>query len=46
MVKIRSCYLRLSQHFDLSPPEIGELIGIQNAGKLVHRLVHNFPKLQ
>lgn len=29
-----------------SPPEIGELIGIQNAGRLVHRLVHNFPKLQ
>ena len=34
------------RYFDLSPPEIGELIGIQNAGKLVHRLVHNFPKLQ
>ena len=29
-----------------SPPEIGELIGIQNAGRLVHRLVHSFPKLQ
>ena len=28
------------------PPEIGELIGIPNAGRLVHRLVHNFPKLQ
>ncbi|KAF9443271.1 Sec63-domain-containing protein [Macrolepiota fuliginosa MF-IS2] len=34
------------RYFDLSPPEIGELIGIPNAGKLVHRLVHNFPKLQ
>jgi pre-mRNA-splicing helicase BRR2 len=29
-----------------SPPEIGELIGIPNAGRLVHRLVHSFPKLQ
>ncbi|KAK0449858.1 Sec63 Brl domain-containing protein [Desarmillaria tabescens] len=29
-----------------TPPEIGELIGIPNAGKLVHRLVHSFPKLQ
>lgn len=29
-----------------NPAEIGELIGVQNAGKLVHRLVHNFPKLQ
>ncbi|KAH9930429.1 Sec63-domain-containing protein [Epithele typhae] len=34
------------RYFDLSPPEIGELLGIQNAGRLVHRLVHNFPKLQ
>ena len=29
-----------------TPPEIGELLGIANAGRLVHRLVHNFPKLQ
>ncbi|KAE9388441.1 hypothetical protein BT96DRAFT_1073917 [Gymnopus androsaceus JB14] len=28
------------------PPEIGELINLQNAGRLVHRLVHSFPKLQ
>ncbi|KAF7771727.1 hypothetical protein Agabi119p4_6038 [Agaricus bisporus var. burnettii] len=34
------------RYFDLTPPEIGELIGIPNAGKLVHRLVHSFPKLQ
>ncbi|KAF7305029.1 putative ATP dependent RNA helicase [Mycena kentingensis (nom. inval.)] len=34
------------RYFDLTPPEIGELIGIPNAGRLVHRLVHNFPKLQ
>nr|VWO96385.1 Pre-mRNA-splicing ATP-dependent RNA helicase PRP28 (EC [Ganoderma boninense] len=34
------------RYFDLNPPEIGELIGIQNAGRLVHRLVHSFPKLQ
>ncbi|KAH7919595.1 Sec63-domain-containing protein [Leucogyrophana mollusca] len=34
------------RYFDLNPPEIGELIGIPNAGRLVHRLVHNFPKLQ
>lgn len=33
------------RYFDLTPPEIGELLGIPNAGKLVHRLVHNFPKL-
>ncbi|KAG1851374.1 Sec63 Brl domain-containing protein [Suillus subluteus] len=34
------------RYFDLDPPEIGELIGIPNAGRLVHRLVHSFPKLQ
>ncbi|KAJ8080649.1 Pre-mRNA-splicing helicase BRR2 [Marasmius tenuissimus] len=34
------------RYFDLTPPEIGELIGIPNAGRLVHRLVHSFPKLQ
>ncbi|EJD54668.1 Sec63-domain-containing protein [Auricularia subglabra TFB-10046 SS5] len=34
------------RYFDLQPPEIGELLGIQNAGKLVHRLVHSFPKLE
>ncbi|TFK70690.1 Sec63-domain-containing protein [Pluteus cervinus] len=33
------------RYFDLTPPEIGELLGIPNAGKLVHRLVHSFPKL-
>ncbi|KAI0302834.1 Sec63-domain-containing protein [Multifurca ochricompacta] len=34
------------RYFDLTPPEVGELLGIPNAGRLVHRLVHNFPKLQ
>jgi pre-mRNA-splicing helicase BRR2 len=34
------------RYFDLNPPEIAELIGVPNAGRLVHRLVHNFPKLQ
>ncbi|KAI9462917.1 Sec63-domain-containing protein [Lactarius psammicola] len=34
------------RYFDLTPPEIGELLGIPNAGRLVHRLVHGFPKLQ
>ncbi|KAI0070649.1 Sec63-domain-containing protein [Panus rudis PR-1116 ss-1] len=34
------------RYFDLNPPEIGELLGVQKAGNLVYRLVHNFPKLQ
>ena len=32
------------RYFDLDPPELGELIGMANAGRLVHRLVHQFPK--
>ncbi|GAK66043.1 sec63-domain-containing protein [Moesziomyces antarcticus] len=31
---------------DLEPNEIGELIGIPKAGRLVHRLVHQFPRLE
>ncbi|PWN44015.1 putative ATP dependent RNA helicase [Ceraceosorus guamensis] len=31
---------------DLEPNEIGELIGEPKAGRLVHRLVHQFPKLE
>ncbi|GAC95807.1 hypothetical protein PHSY_003384 [Pseudozyma hubeiensis SY62] len=31
---------------DLEPNEIGELIGISKAGRLVHRLVHQFPRLE
>ncbi|KAK2464636.1 hypothetical protein APHAL10511_003329 [Amanita phalloides] len=34
------------RYYDLEPPEIGELLGIPNAGRLVRRLVNNFPKLQ
>ncbi|KAG2030074.1 Sec63 domain-containing protein [Suillus americanus] len=34
------------RYLDVDPPEIGELIGIPNAGRLVHRLGHSFPKLQ
>ncbi|KAF9471329.1 hypothetical protein BDN70DRAFT_820153, partial [Pholiota conissans] len=32
--------------FNLMPPEIGELIGIFNAGRLIHCLIHNFLKLR
>lgn len=31
---------------DLEPNEIGELIGVPKAGRLVHRLVHQFPRLE
>ncbi|GAA6018807.1 hypothetical protein JCM10207_000247 [Rhodosporidiobolus poonsookiae] len=34
------------RYFDLEPAELGELIGDPKAGRLVHRLVHQFPKLE
>jgi len=35
-----------ANYFYKTPQELGELLNLQNAGKLVHRLVHNFPKLE
>lgn len=32
--------------FDMSPQEIGELIRFPKMGKTIHRLVHQFPKLE
>lgn len=34
------------RYFDLNPLELEELVGVPNADRLVHRLVHSFPKLQ
>jgi len=34
------------RYFDLEPAELGELIGLPKAGRLVHRLVHQFPKME
>ena len=31
---------------DLEPNEIGELIGVPKAGRLIHRLVNQFPRLE
>lgn len=31
---------------DLEPNEIGELIGVAKAGRLIHRLVNQFPRLE
>ncbi|KAJ9115096.1 hypothetical protein QFC22_005424 [Naganishia vaughanmartiniae] len=34
------------RYFDLDPSELGELVGLPNEGKRIHRLVHMFPKLE
>ena len=32
--------------YDLTPPEIGELVRFPKMGKMIHRLVHQFPRLE
>ena len=34
------------RYFDLQPAELGELLGLPNEGRRIHRLVHQFPKLE
>ncbi|CAG8776008.1 1910_t:CDS:1, partial [Acaulospora morrowiae] len=34
------------RYFDLNPQEIGELVGVPKAGKMIHKYVHQFPKLE
>ncbi|KAJ3033781.1 DEIH-box ATPase [Rhizophlyctis rosea] len=34
------------RYYDLNPQELGELAGVPKAGKLIHRTVHQFPKLE
>ncbi|KAI8851535.1 Sec63 Brl domain-containing protein [Chytridium lagenaria] len=34
------------RYYDLNPHELGELAGMPKAGKDIHRLVHQFPKLE
>ncbi|KND04164.1 ATP-dependent RNA helicase BRR2 [Spizellomyces punctatus DAOM BR117] len=34
------------RYYDLNPQELGELAGIPKAGKLIHKAVHQFPKLE
>ncbi|CAJ0749211.1 10358_t:CDS:2 [Entrophospora sp. SA101] len=33
------------RYFDLNVQELGELIGVPKAGKMLHKLVHEFPKI-
>lgn len=34
------------RYYDLNPQELGELAGMPKAGKQIHKLVHQFPKLE
>ncbi|KAJ3094675.1 hypothetical protein HK100_006063, partial [Physocladia obscura] len=34
------------RYYDLNPQQLGELAGMPKAGKQIHKLVHQFPKLE
>ncbi|KAJ3030892.1 UNVERIFIED_CONTAM: DEIH-box ATPase [Siphonaria sp. JEL0065] len=34
------------RYYDLNPQQLGELAGMPKFGKLIHKLVHQFPKLE
>lgn len=33
------------RYYDLNPQELGELVGLPRSGKMIHKYVHQFPKL-
>ncbi|KTW26222.1 ATP-dependent RNA helicase BRR2 [Pneumocystis jirovecii RU7] len=44
--KVERKDLPWSRYFDLDPHELGELISVPKAGKLVHKLIQHFPRLE
>ena len=34
------------RYFDLTPSDLGELVGVPKMGRTLHKLVHQFPKLE
>ena len=44
--KIEKKNLSWERFYDLNPPEIGELIRMPKMGKVIHKYVHQFPKLE
>lgn len=46
MRKIEKKDLPFERYYDLTSTEIGELVRVPKMGKLLHRLIHSFPKLE
>lgn len=44
--KIEKKDLPFERYYDLTSTEIGELVRVPKMGKLLHRLIHQFPKLE
>jgi len=41
----RKSDIEWTRYFDLTPSDLGELVGIPKMGRILHKLVHEFPKL-
>lgn len=41
----RKSDIEWSRYFDLTPSDLGELVGVPKMGRILHKLVHEFPKL-
>lgn len=41
----RKSDIEWSRYFDLAPSDLGELVGVPKMGRTLHKLVHQFPKL-
>ncbi len=46
LTRIEKKELAWERYYDLSAQELGELIRLPKMGKLVHRFVHQFPRLE
>lgn len=41
----RKSDIEWSRYFDLTPSDLGELVGVPKMGRTLHKLVHQFPKI-
>jgi len=41
----RKSDIEWSRYFDLTPSDLGELVGVPKMGRTLHKLVHQFPRL-
>ncbi|KAI8610960.1 Sec63 Brl domain-containing protein, partial [Chytriomyces sp. MP71] len=46
IAKLERKEISWDRYYDLNPQQLGELVGMPKAGKQIHKLVHQFPKLE
>jgi pre-mRNA-splicing helicase BRR2 len=42
----RKADIEWSRYYDLTPSDLGELVGVPKMGRVLHKLVHQFPRLE